>query len=125
MLLLVTMIGNLPWVTAVAGLLALAALGAGFGVVQLWRMPPETRPLFRTRRVTLAMATAYGSVLIVVIATAAAPASALGGTLLAGCLFLYAVMVLTAGLSPSSAGANRISQASLDALTESGKHDVP
>jgi hypothetical protein len=89
-LLYVTMIGHLPRVMIVAGLVALAALGAGFGAVQLWRMPPETRPLFRTRRVALALGTAYGSIVIVVVAAAVVPASALAGTLLAGIWLILA-----------------------------------
>ena len=75
-LLYVTMIGEAPRATVVVGLAALAALGAASRAVQLWRMPPETRPPFRTRRVALAVATAYGSILIVVVAAAVTPASA-------------------------------------------------
>jgi hypothetical protein len=89
-LLFMTMIGPLPRVTVVAGLGTLAALGAGFGAVQLWQMPPEARPLLRTRRVALALGMAYGSVLIVVVAAAVAPARALIGTLAAGTGLLFA-----------------------------------
>jgi hypothetical protein len=49
MLLYMTMFVHMPRVTIVAGLGTFAALAAGFGAVQLWRMPPEARPLFRTR----------------------------------------------------------------------------
>jgi Flp pilus assembly protein TadD len=89
-LLYMTMIGNPPRTMIVIGLAAVAALGAGFGAVQLWRMPPETHPLFRTRRVALAVATAYGSILIVVVAAAVTPASALAGTLMAGIWLIFA-----------------------------------
>ena len=84
MLLCVTMIGHLPRVTVVAGLGVFATLGAGFGAVQLWRMPPEARPLFRTRRVALALGTGCSSIFIVVVAAVVAPATALIGTLAAG-----------------------------------------
>ncbi len=89
-LLYATVAGYLPRVTVVAGLAALAALSAGFGAAQLWRMPPETRPLFRTRRVALTRGTAYGSILITVAAAAVVPARALTGTLLAGSGLIYA-----------------------------------
>jgi tetratricopeptide (TPR) repeat protein len=53
------------------------ALVAGYGAVQLWRMPPEMRLLFRTRRVGLALGAVYGAVLIELITAAVTPAPAL------------------------------------------------
>jgi len=93
MLLCVTMIGHLPRATVVAGLGTFAALGAGLGAMQLWRMPPQARPLFRTRRVVLALGTGYGSILIVIVAAAVAPATALTGTLAAGTGLIFATLV--------------------------------
>lgn len=76
-----------------AGLGTFAALGAGLGAMQLWRMPPEARPLFRTRQVALALATGYGSILTVIVAAAVAPATALTGTLAAGSRLIFATLV--------------------------------
>lgn len=89
-LLCATMFGHLSRVTAVTGLAAPAALGAGFGAAQLWRMPPEARPLFRTRQIALPLGMVYGSILIVVVAATVVPASALTGTALAGIGLIFA-----------------------------------
>jgi tetratricopeptide (TPR) repeat protein len=62
---------------AVFGYTLAIALIEGYGAVQLWRMPPEMRLLFRTRRVGLALGVLYGAVLIVVITAAVTPAGAL------------------------------------------------
>jgi hypothetical protein len=43
------------------------ALIAGYGAAQLWRMPGEMRPLFRIRRVALALGVVYGAILIAMI----------------------------------------------------------
>jgi tetratricopeptide (TPR) repeat protein len=67
----------------VIGYAVIVALSAGFGAIQLRRMPPQIRPLFRTRRVRLALAVAYGSILIAVAVAAATPADALSGAILA------------------------------------------
>ncbi len=63
--------------SAVLGYTLAIALSAGYGAVQLWRMPPETRLLLRTRRVGLALGAFYGAVLIEVITAAVTPAGAL------------------------------------------------
>ena len=47
------------------------------------RMPPEARPLLLTRRLALALGTAYGSLLLGVVAAGVAPARALIDTLAA------------------------------------------
>jgi tetratricopeptide (TPR) repeat protein len=65
------------------GLTGIVILGTGFGAWQRWRMPRETRPLFRTRRVILALSLVYASFLLAIIAVAVVPANALSGTLLA------------------------------------------
>jgi hypothetical protein len=62
---------------AVLGYMLATALAAGYGAIQLWRMPPEMRLLLRTRRVGLGLAALYGTVLIEVITAAVTPAPAL------------------------------------------------
>jgi hypothetical protein len=66
-----------PWGPVVLGYALAIALVAGYGAVHLWRMPPETRLLFRTRRVGLALGAVYGAVLIELITAAVTPAGAL------------------------------------------------
>jgi hypothetical protein len=58
--------------------------------MQLWRMPPEMRPLLRTRRVALALGAVYSSILIAVITVAVTPARALSGALLAATALISA-----------------------------------
>jgi tetratricopeptide (TPR) repeat protein len=62
---------------AVLGYTVAIALAAGYGAVQLWRMPPEMRLLLRTRRAGLALRALCGAVLIEVITAAVIPAGAL------------------------------------------------
>jgi tetratricopeptide (TPR) repeat protein len=66
------------------------ALIAGYGAVQLRRMPPEVRPLLRTRRVALAAGVVYGAVLIAMIAAAVTPARVLPGVMLAATALIVA-----------------------------------
>jgi tetratricopeptide (TPR) repeat protein len=49
-------------------------LVTGYGAVRLWRLPPDTRVLLRTRRVGLALGALYGAVLIEVITVTVASA---------------------------------------------------
>jgi hypothetical protein len=49
---------------AVLGYTLAIALATGYGAVQLWWMPPETRRRLRTRRAGLALGALYGAVLI-------------------------------------------------------------
>jgi tetratricopeptide (TPR) repeat protein len=81
MLLYATLPEKAPRVTLMVGYAAIAVLSAGFAAVYLWRMPPETHPLFRTRRVALPLAAVYGSILIAVIVAALTPVGALPGVL--------------------------------------------
>jgi hypothetical protein len=62
---------------AVLGYALAIALVAGYGAVQLWRMPPEMRLLFRTRRIGVALGAFYGAVLVQLITAAVTPAGAL------------------------------------------------
>ena len=78
-----TMATSAPRRTAGIGYTATIALIAGYGAVQLWRMPPEVRPLLRTRRVALALGVAYCAVVIAMIAAAVTPARVLPGVMLA------------------------------------------
>jgi hypothetical protein len=78
-----TTVTQVSRMTLLLGLAGIVALGTGFGAWQRWRMPRETRPLFRTRRVVLALSLVYASFLIAIIAVAVVPAGALSGTLLA------------------------------------------
>jgi hypothetical protein len=59
---------------AVLGYALAIALIAGYEAVQLWRLPPEMRLLFRTRRVMLALGAVYGAALIEVITAVVTPA---------------------------------------------------
>jgi tetratricopeptide (TPR) repeat protein len=63
---------------------------AAYGAVQLRRMPPEIRPLLRTRRVSLALRVVYGTVLIAMITAAVTPARALPGVMLAATVLILA-----------------------------------
>jgi Flp pilus assembly protein TadD len=100
---------RLPRIPVVAGLAVIAVLAATFGVVQYRRMPPELRPLFRRRRLVLAAAAGYGSILAALVVAAVTPAAALPGalvamTVLAGVARLVAFGLLrqrtSAGVSP-------------------------
>ena len=75
---------------AVLGYALAIALVAGYGAVQLWRMPPETRLLLRTRRMGLALGVLYGAVLIEVITAAVTPAGALPSAMLASTALILA-----------------------------------
>lgn len=86
---LVTMTGPVR-IPVVVGYVVIFALSAGFGAVQLLRMPPATQPLFRTRRVALALAVVYGAILIAIIVAAVAPVGALSGALLAVTVLIVA-----------------------------------
>ncbi len=63
----------------VARFAAIVAVSAGYGATQVWRMPRETRPLFRTRKVTCALGLVYGCIILGLIAAAVAPAAVLTG----------------------------------------------
>jgi tetratricopeptide (TPR) repeat protein len=78
-----TTVTHLSRSTVVLGLAGITALGTGLGALQIWRMPPETRPLFRTRRVIQALGLVYASFVIAMIAAAVAPTAALPATLIA------------------------------------------
>ena len=65
------------------GYTVIVALIAAYGAVQLWRMPPQIRPLLRTRRVALSLGVVYGAVFIAMIAAAVTPANLLPGVMLA------------------------------------------
>jgi Flp pilus assembly protein TadD len=78
-------------IVIVAGLGAVALLSAGIAAVQLRRMPPEVRPLFRTRRVLGALAVAYAPILYAVLAAAVVPAPALPAVLLTAAAAMIAL----------------------------------
>ena len=81
---------GLARIPVVVGYVAIFALSAGFGAVQLLRMPSVTHPLFRTRKVALALAVVYGAILIAVIVAAVEPVGALSGALLAVTVLIVA-----------------------------------
>jgi tetratricopeptide (TPR) repeat protein len=87
---------HLSRIAVVTGLVVMAVLCAGFGAVQLWRMPPETHPLFRTRRIVLALVTVYGSLLIAVAVAVLTPIQALPGTLLVATALIFLSQVAVA-----------------------------
>jgi len=89
-LLIVTMDHHVARVMIVLGYAAIVALSAGLAAVQLWRMPPQTRPLLRTRRFVLALGLAYGSILLAAITAAVTPVDALSGALLAATVLIVA-----------------------------------
>jgi tetratricopeptide (TPR) repeat protein len=76
--------------TIVAGYTVTVLLIAGYGTLQLWRLPPQMRPLFRTRRVRLALGAVFGSILIAVIVAAVTPPGALPFALLAAAVLVFA-----------------------------------
>lgn len=75
----------------VIGLGAVALLSAAAVAFQLRRMPPEVRPLFRTRRVMGALAVAYAPILYAVLAAAVVPHSILPAALLTAAAAMIAV----------------------------------
>ena len=75
---------------AVLGYALAIALVTGYGAVQLWRMPPETRLVLPTRRVGLALGALYGAVLIEVITAAVTPAGALPFAIFAPTALIWA-----------------------------------
>ena len=93
---------------AVLGYTLAIALVAGYGAVQLWRMPPETRLLLRTRRMGLALGVLYGAVLIEIITAAVTPAGALPFTMFAStALILASLFVAPACLRRKGSKADR------------------
>lgn len=66
----------------VIGLSAVALVSVIVAAVLLRRMPPEVRPLFRTRRVLGALAMAYGPILFAVLAAAVLPIAIVPGVLI-------------------------------------------
>ncbi|HEX6512499.1 MAG TPA: tetratricopeptide repeat protein [Chloroflexota bacterium] len=66
------------------------SLAAGYGMVQLWRMPPEMRLLFRTGRVALALGTIYGAILTELTTAAVTPARALPAAMLSATALIVA-----------------------------------
>jgi tetratricopeptide (TPR) repeat protein len=89
-LLQVTMNHDVPRALIVIWYAVIATVSAGLGAVQLWRMPPQARALFRTRRVMLALAVAYGSILVAMIVATVTPIRALSGALLAATVLIVA-----------------------------------
>ena len=77
-----TVITRVPKMAAVLWYASVAVLSIGFGVAQLRRMPRATWPLFRDRRIKLALGLVYGLILAAMLAVATAPASALTGVVL-------------------------------------------
>jgi tetratricopeptide (TPR) repeat protein len=81
---------------------------AGCGAVMLWRMPPELRLLFRTRRVGLALGIIYGAILIELITAAVTPAGALTAAMLpATALIVASAFVARASLRRKSSKVGR------------------
>jgi len=78
-----------------AGLTAVALLAPAFGAVLYRRMPPQARPLFRRRRITLALGVTYSALLAAVAITAIIPARALPGALLAPVALIFAARIAT------------------------------
>jgi tetratricopeptide (TPR) repeat protein len=97
--LLILLVTPVPPKAAVLGYALVITLVARTGTVQLWRMPPQMRRLFWTRRVGLAMGPVYGAVLFEVIIAAVTPARVLFPVILATTALLVAsLFVARAGL---------------------------
>jgi len=85
----------------IAGLSVIAALSAGLARVSLRGLPPDTRPLYRSKHVARAFSVVYGALAITVIVAAAAPARTLQEALLwAGLLVVYSAIGAAACLRP-------------------------
>ena len=82
------------------GYVAIIMLSAGFFAVQLQRMPPAARQLFRTRRIALALATACGAILIAMIVAAVTPVGALPTAVPAVTLLIVASRFIAAAILP-------------------------
>ena len=89
-LLVLTMAMNAPRRTVGIAYTAAMAVIGGYTAAQLWRMPPEMRPLLRTRRMALALGVVYGAVLIAMITAVVTPARALPGLMLAATALIVA-----------------------------------
>jgi tetratricopeptide (TPR) repeat protein len=89
-LMYVTTATNLTRAPVVLGFTAIVALSVGLAAVQFLRMPPETRPLFRTGRVARALGLVYGAILLALVVAAVAPARALTGAVLAATVVIFA-----------------------------------
>ena len=100
-LLVLTMATSAPRQTVGIGYTVTIALIAGYGAVQLRRMPPEMRPLLQTRRVALAVGVVYGAVFIAMIAAAVTPARVLPGVMLAVTALIVASSFIERLLLPS------------------------
>lgn len=95
---------------AITGLSAVTVAGAGMVAVRVRRMPSATRPLLRSRRVTLATGTVFGAILIALIASVVTPGTVLSGVLaVAGLLVIASRFIAYAILrgTPSPAKAQR------------------
>jgi tetratricopeptide (TPR) repeat protein len=89
---------SLPRVAVLSGLAAVAVVTAGFGVVQFRRMPPQTRPLFRRRRIAQALGVSYGAILLAVVACALSPARDLADVLMVATVLIIAARFAAYGL---------------------------
>ncbi|HEY1914319.1 MAG TPA: tetratricopeptide repeat protein [Streptosporangiaceae bacterium] len=89
---------NLPRVAVLSGLAAVAVFTAGFGVVQFRRMPRETRPLFRRRRIAQALGISYGSILLALVVAAVSPAKELADALMIVTVLIIASRFAAYGL---------------------------
>jgi hypothetical protein len=80
-------------------------------MMQLRRMPPELRLLFRTSRVRLALGTIYGAILLEVNTAAGAPARVLPAAMLsAAALTVLPAFVVRASLRRKNTQARREAQ---------------
>lgn len=77
----------------VLGYVLVIAFTAGYRAVQLRRMPPQTRLLFRTRRVALALGAVYGAIFVALVTAAVIPARALPGAMLSVIVLIVASAV--------------------------------
>jgi Flp pilus assembly protein TadD len=78
-LMYLTTTARLTRVSIVLGYVMVIVLSAGFGAVQVWRMPRPARPLFRSWRVALAIGAVYGAICVAGIVAVVTPRAALSG----------------------------------------------
>jgi Flp pilus assembly protein TadD len=89
-LMYLTTVTHITKLVAVLWYATVALLSAGFGAAQFLGMPPETRPLFRSGRIALALGLVYGLILVAMIVVTVVPADALSAVVLAAAVGIVA-----------------------------------